>query len=58
MNRVAALIGLGGLWLLDVSDVVDGELWNGFWHLGTRQGFHLGLYLAIGAFVFLLIRAK
>lgn len=50
-NRIAALTGLGGVWVLDVANAVPG-LGNGFWDLSSEKGFHVGLWSAIAAFVF------
>ena len=51
-NRIVALAGLGGLWVVDVANAVPG-LSNGFWELSSERGFHVGLWSAIAAFVFL-----
>ena len=53
-SRIVALVGLGGLWVLDVANAVP-ELSNGFWELSSAQGFHLGLWLAMAAFVFVML---
>ena len=40
-----------GLWVLDVANAMPG-LGNGFWDLSSEKGFHVGLWSAIAAFVF------
>lgn len=57
--RLAAFVGLGGLWLLDISDVVrPNDLENGFWSLSAERGFHWGLWTAIVAFLFVGIKGR
>lgn len=46
--QVATLTALGGLWLLDVAEVVADRLYNGFFYMSAKQGFHVGLWMAIG----------
>jgi len=49
--QLLGLIGLGGLWLLDVAEAVPFELYNGFFQLDADQGFHIGLWLAVGSYL-------
>ena len=54
---LAAVVGLAGLWLLDVPVIVGkGNLDNGFWSIPSKQMLHLGLSMAIGAFLFVLVK--
>ena len=49
--QLLGLAGLGGLWLLDVAEAVPFELYNGFFQLDADQGFHIGLWLAVGSYL-------
>ena len=54
---LAAIVGLAGLWLLDVPVIVGtGNLDNGVWSISAKQMFHLGLLMGIGAFLFVLVK--
>lgn len=56
------LMGIVGLWLIDVGDLARGEgvarLCNGLWCLETLLVFHLGLYLAMASLWLLLVLAE
>ena len=56
-SRIVALVGLGGRWVLDTANAVP-VLANGFWELSAERGFHIGLWLSIGAFVFLVLTGR
>ena len=48
---IATFAGLGGIWVMDVANAIP-EMSTGFWTLPSDQGFHLGIWTAIAAFVF------
>lgn len=54
-----ALSGSGGLWLVDVSEVVKSfggaKLCNGLFCLEVDLGFHIGLYLALASILTALV---
>ena len=55
-DRLVGLLGLAGLWIADIAQVVGaGELSNGFWLLSAAQAFHLGMWLAIAVCVYLVL---
>jgi len=56
-NVIAALAGLGGLHVVDVSNAVP-ILSNGFWEMSVDKGFHLGLWTVTGALVFLALTGR
>jgi hypothetical protein len=59
LRRLIAALGLVGLALVDVGNLswTNGltGLTNGLWTMPPSHIFHLGLYLAYGAMIFLLV---
>ena len=56
--RIAAIIGICSLWILDVSEIVSGPLWNGFWEFDSEKSFHLALWVATVSFIYIAIKGK
>ena len=54
---VACIIGLLGLWLLDIAHLTNGVS-NGFWIIGSDKAFHVGITIAIASFIFIIFRSR
>jgi len=53
--RIAALVGLLSLWVVDVA-YNNPDVANGFWTISSFKAFHLGITSAVVAFSFVILR--
>lgn len=54
---LGGIVGLGGLWIVDIANAVPGALTNGFWEITSQQAFHLALWTSIGAYLMIIATA-
>ena len=54
--RLVAFSGLVALSVMDVAFFTGSDLINGFWEMDKVQGFHLALWVAVGCFLYFLLR--
>ena len=56
-SRIAALLGLLSLWVVDVA-YNNPDVGNGFWSISSFKAFHLGISSAVVNFSFVILRTR